>query len=128
MAMNEYTSIGDYIAAQPKATQAALRKVRSAIRKALPKATESLSYKIPTYKIDDKVVIYFAGWAKHYSLYPCGPEFVSAFKTQLARYERSKGTIRFPLDEAVPVKLIASIAKYRAREVAARAKGTRSKT
>ena len=59
-------------------------------------------------------MIYFAGWAKHYSLYPCGPEFVSAFKTQLARYERSKGTIRFPLDEAVPVKLIASIAKYRA--------------
>jgi uncharacterized protein YdhG (YjbR/CyaY superfamily) len=127
MAMTEYASIADYIAAQPRAAQGALKQVRSAIRKALPSAKESLSYKIPTYKIDGKVVIYFAGWAKHYSLYPCGPTFVAAFKRELARYERSKGTLRFPLDADVPVKLIAAIAKFRAREVAARAKGTRSK-
>ena len=120
--MTEYESIADYIAAQPKATQAALRRVRSAIRKALPKATESLSYKIPTYRIDGKVVIYFAGWAKHYSLYPCGPEFVKAYKKELAKYERSRGTIRFPLDEDVPVKLIAAIAKHRAKQVARREK------
>ena len=74
MAMTTYASIAAYIAAQPKAAQGPLKKVRSAIRKAIPKAKESLSYKIPTYKIDDKVVLYFAGWAKHYSLYPCGPE------------------------------------------------------
>jgi len=118
--MTEYASIGDYIAAQPKAAQRALKKVRSAIRKALPKAQESLSYKIPTYKIDGKVVIYFAGWAKHYSLYPCGPEFVQAFKKELAPYKRSKGTLQFPLDEDVPVELIAAIAKHRATQVAKR--------
>ena len=77
MAMTEYASIAAYIAAQPKAAQGPLRKVRSAVRKAIPTAKESLSYKIPTYKIDDKVVLYFAGWAKHYSLYPCGPELAA---------------------------------------------------
>jgi hypothetical protein len=59
MAMNEYASIAAYIAAQPKAAQGPLQKVRSAVRKAIPTAKESLSYKIPTYKIDDKVVLYY---------------------------------------------------------------------
>ena len=120
--MTEYASIGDYIAAQPKAAQRALKKVRSAIRKAIPQATESLSYKIPTYKIDGRVVIYFAGWAKHYALYPSGPKAIAKFKKELAPYEISKGTIRFPLSEDVPVKLIAAIAKFRAAEAGARAR------
>jgi uncharacterized protein YdhG (YjbR/CyaY superfamily) len=121
MAMTTYASIPAYIAAQPKAAQGRLRKVRSAIRKAIPMAKESLSYKIPTYKIDDKVVLYFAGWAKHYSLYPCGPELAAKFKKELAPYEISKGTIRFPLSDDVPVRLIAAIAKFRAAEARARA-------
>ena len=125
MAMAEYASIAAYIAAQPKAAQGPLRKVRSAVRKAIPTAKESLSYKIPTYKIDDKVVLYFAGWAKHYSLYPCGPELAATFKKELAPYEIRKGTIRFPLSEDVPVNLIAAIAKFRAGETAARAKSRR---
>jgi uncharacterized protein YdhG (YjbR/CyaY superfamily) len=120
MAMTTYASIPAYIAAQPKAAQGPLRKVRSTIRKAIPIAKESLSYKIPTYKIDDKVVLYFAGWAKHYSLYPCGPEVAATFKKELAPYEISKGTIRLPLSEDVPVKLIAAIAKFRAKQVAGR--------
>jgi uncharacterized protein YdhG (YjbR/CyaY superfamily) len=126
MAMVTHASIADYIAAQPKAVQGALKSVRSAIRKAIPQAEESLSYKIPTYKIDGRVVIYFAGWAKHYALYPSGPKAIEKFKKQLAPYEVSKGTIRFPLSEEVPVKLIAAIAKFRAREAAARTKAARS--
>jgi uncharacterized protein YdhG (YjbR/CyaY superfamily) len=125
MAMTTYASIPAYIAAQPKAAQGRLRKVRSAIRKAIPMAKESLSYKIPTYKIDDKVVLYFAGWAKHYSLYPCGPELAAKFKKELAPYEISKGTIRFPLSDEVPVKLIAAIATFRAAEARARARSRR---
>jgi uncharacterized protein YdhG (YjbR/CyaY superfamily) len=125
MAMTTYASIPAYIAAQPKAAQGPLRKVRSAIRKAIPMATESLSYKIPTYKIDDKVVLYFAGWAKHYSLYPCGPKLAAKFKKELAPYQMSKGTIRFPLSEDVPVNLIAAVAKFRAAEAGARAKSRR---
>jgi uncharacterized protein YdhG (YjbR/CyaY superfamily) len=65
-------------------------------------------------------VLYFAGWAKHYSLYPAGDRLVAAFKDSLAPYEISKGTIRFPLSQPVPEKLIERIAKFRAKEVAER--------
>jgi uncharacterized protein YdhG (YjbR/CyaY superfamily) len=61
-------------------------------------------------------VLYFAGWKEHYSLYPAGKRLVRAFKDQLASYKVSKGTIRFPLFEPVPVKLIEGIAKFRAKE------------
>jgi uncharacterized protein YdhG (YjbR/CyaY superfamily) len=96
--------------------------VRSAIRKAVPAAEEVISYKIPTYKLPGGPVLYFAGWKKHYSLYPVTERVVSAVKDELASYEINKATIRFPLSEPVPVKLIARIAKFRAQEVAGRAK------
>ena len=67
-------------------------------------------------------MIYFAGWKKHYSLYPANTRVVAAFKEELAPYELSKGTVRFPLSEPVPVKLIADIVKFRAKEVAEKAK------
>jgi uncharacterized protein YdhG (YjbR/CyaY superfamily) len=68
-------------------------------------------------------VLYFAGWKKHYSLYPATADLVAAFKDDLAPYEvNDKGTIRFPLFEPVPVRLIARIAKFRAEETAERAK------
>jgi uncharacterized protein YdhG (YjbR/CyaY superfamily) len=116
-------SIDDYIAAQPEAVQPVLAKVRAAIRKALPQAEELLSYNMPTYKADGKPVLYFAGWKRHYSLYPATRGVQEAFSTELRPYEVSKGTIRLPLDEPVPVRLIGRIAKFRAGEVAARAVG-----
>jgi uncharacterized protein YdhG (YjbR/CyaY superfamily) len=120
MASTDYKSVDQYIASQPEAVQPLLEKVRSTIRKALPEAAEGISYQIPTYKMPGGVVIYFAGWKKHFSLYPATERLVSAFRDELARYELSKGTIRFPLSERVPVKLIGRIAKFRANEVAER--------
>ncbi len=67
------------------------------------------------------MVVYFAGWKQHFSLYPAIGPLVAAFQDELARYEVSKGTIRFPLSEPVPVKLIERIAKFRAREAGERA-------
>ena len=72
--------------------------------------------------MDGAAVIYFAGWKRHYSLYPATAHLVAAFQDGLAPYEVSKGTIRFPLSAPVPVKLIEGIAKFRAKEVAAREK------
>jgi uncharacterized protein YdhG (YjbR/CyaY superfamily) len=95
--------------------------VRSTIRKALPRAEEVISYQIPAYKLGG-VVLYFAGWKQHYSLYPATERLVAAFKDELAPYELSKGTIRFPLSRPVPVGLIGRIAKFRAKEVAERVK------
>jgi uncharacterized protein YdhG (YjbR/CyaY superfamily) len=110
-------SVDEYIAAQPTAVQDILTRVRSAIRKAIPLAEETISYKIPTYKLNNRAVLYFAGWKQHYSLYPVSEHVVATLKADLASYEIKKSTIRFPLSQPVPVTLIARIAKFRAKEV-----------
>jgi uncharacterized protein YdhG (YjbR/CyaY superfamily) len=120
MARTDFTSVSDYIASQPPAARRVLRRVRSTIRKAVPGAEEVISYQIPTYKVRGRAVIHFAGWKEHYSLYPADARLVAAFRSDLAPYEvNNKGTIRFPLGEPVPVRLIQGIARYRAKEVAA---------
>jgi uncharacterized protein YdhG (YjbR/CyaY superfamily) len=130
MARTSFSSVDDYIASQPERAQRPLERVRRAIRKAVPAAEETISYQIPTYKIPGGPVLYFAGWMQHYSLYPATARLVEAFKNDLAPYEISKGTIRFPLTEPVPVKLIERIAKFRVMEVAERrtAKASSPKT
>jgi uncharacterized protein YdhG (YjbR/CyaY superfamily) len=117
-----FTSVDDYIDAQPDHIRGVLNRVRSIIGKALPKAEELISYQIPAYRLHDERVIFFAGWKNHYSLYPAGDRLVAALKDDLAPYKISKGTIRFPLSEPIPVKLIERIAKFRAKEVAEREK------
>jgi len=121
MANTNFKSVDDYIATKPETVQAILERVRGTIRKAVPHAEEVISYQIPAYKLDGGAVIYFAGWKEHYSLYPASDRLVKAFKRDLAPYKISKGTIRFPLDEPVPAKLIADIAKFRAKETLERA-------
>ena len=120
-------SVDEYIAAQPEAARGKLEQVRSAIRKAVPGAEELISYKIPAYTLNGEPVLYFAGWKRHYSLYPAGDAVVAAFKDDLAAYDVDKGTIRFPLSEPVPVKLIERIAKFRAREATRREKAKAQK-
>ena len=109
-------SVAEYIASQPKDVRPTLRRVRAAIRKALPKAVETLSYKIPTYRLERKAVIYFAAWTHHYSIYPATKTLTAALKDELAPYAVTKGTIRLPYDEPVPAGLIGRIAKIRATE------------
>jgi uncharacterized protein YdhG (YjbR/CyaY superfamily) len=113
----EVKSVDEYIASQPDGVQSVLNRVRSTIRKAMLGAEETISYKIPAYKLDGNRVLFFAGWKQHYSLYPATARVIEAFKADLAPYEVSQGTIRFPLSEPVPVKLIGRIAKFRAKEV-----------
>jgi len=117
MAKTNFRSVDDYIASQPEAMQDILGRVRSTIRKAVPGAEEVISYQIPAYKLQNRTLLYFAGWKKHYSLYPAGERLVAAFKKEFAGYEISKGTIRFPLTQPVAVNLIGRIAKFRAKEV-----------
>lgn len=122
-----FASVDDYLAAQPEDVQGLLRRVRATIRKAVPKAEESISYQMPTYKLAGAPVLFFAGWKKHYSLYPATRAVVAALKDERALFKIEKDTIRFPLSEAVPVKLIERIAKLRAKELAARVKPSRSR-
>lgn len=120
MAKTDFKFVDQYIAAQPEAVQGILERVRGAIRKAVPAAEEMISYQIPTYKLHGSPVLSFAGWRQHYSLYGATDHLRAAFKDDLAPFEVSKGTIRFPLSEPIPVKLIERIAKFRAKEAAAR--------
>jgi uncharacterized protein YdhG (YjbR/CyaY superfamily) len=116
MGKANFTNVDEYITAQPETSQLVLQLVRRTLRKALPGAEEVISYKIPAYRLHGGTVLYFAGWKQHYSLYPAGERMVAAFKDQLAAFKVSKGTIRFPLSQPVPVKLIEGIAKFRAEE------------
>ena len=111
-----FQSVNEYIASQPESVQAVLGLVRSSICMALPRADEVISYNMPAYKLNGDVVIYFAGWKKHYSLYLASEGVVAAFKDELAPYEVKKGTVSFPLSKPVPVKLIERIAKFRAEQ------------
>jgi len=123
MAKTKFKSVNEYIAAQPKNARVILKRVRSAIRRAVPAAEELISYQIPVYKLNGVPVLYFAGWKQHYSLYPASDALIAAFKDELARYRLSKGTIRFPIAEPVPADLIDRIAKFRAEQLILRENG-----
>jgi uncharacterized protein YdhG (YjbR/CyaY superfamily) len=110
-------SVAAYIAGFPRPVQIVLKRVRTIIRNAVPAAEETFSYQIPAFKLHGRPVLYFAAWKEHFSIYPSSARLVAAFRDELARYERAKGTIRFPLAEPVPEKLIARLAKFRAKEV-----------
>lgn len=111
-----------YIAGFPRPVRTVLARVRSIIRNAVPAADEMISYQIPAYKLQGQPVLFFAAWKEHYSLYPSNAQLVAAFKKELAPYERAKGTIRFPLSEPVPARLIERIARFRAKQIAASSK------
>ena len=121
MARPHFETVSAYIAAQPPAVRTRLRRVRSTIRKSVPDADEMISYGIPAYKLRGRVLIYFAGFKNHYSIYPFSASLAKALASQIRSYEyNNKGTIRFPLDRPVPVRLVASIAKARAKDVVSR--------
>jgi len=122
MTTTDFKSVDEYIAAQPQNVQVVLRRVRGIIRNAVPAAVEVISHQMPGYKVAEGPFLCLAGWKQHYSLYPASDVLVAAFKGALTPYRVSKGTLRFPLSEPVPARLIERIARFQAREVARRAK------
>ena len=118
--MTQLGSVDDYIATQPQNVQDALSRVRQAILHAVPDAEESISYNMPTYRAGGRRILQFAGWKTHYALYAASQSIVERFKTDLAKYDVDKGTIRFPLSEPVPEQLISRIAQFRAAEAKSR--------
>ena len=104
----------EYIKSFPKDVQTVLKTVRSTIQKAVPGAEEVISYNIPVFKFHGWL-LYYSAYTSHFSL-SCPPPFAAfeKFKKELSRYEVSKSAVRFPLDEPVPVKLIAAMAKFNA--------------
>lgn len=105
----------DYIASFPLETQVILTEVRSTIQKAAPDAEESISYAMPTFKLNGKPLVYFAGYKNHIGFYatPTGHE---AFEKELSVYKQGKGSVQFPINEPMPLDLIARITKFRVEE------------
>ena len=108
-------SIDEYIATFPKDAQKILAELRGTIRAVAPAAVEKISYGIPTFTLNGKYLIYFAGWKNHISIYPI-PTGTDAFNKQLSKYVEGKGTLKFPIDQPLPLKLISRIVKYRVAE------------
>jgi uncharacterized protein YdhG (YjbR/CyaY superfamily) len=108
--------IDEYLARVPEPALSTLKKVRAAIRAAVPKeTTEALSYGIPTFKYKGNLVA-FAAFKKHCSLFPMSYAVTKAFKRELEDFTVSKGTIRFPLDKPLPVAVLKKIVKARVAE------------
>ena len=110
-----YRNTDEYISTFPDDVQQLLEKMRSIVLKAVPHAKEVISYNMPAFEYEGRMLLYFAGYKRHIGFYPTGSG-IAAFKAELTGYEISKGTVRFPLDKPLPVKLITTIAKFRAKE------------
>ena len=109
-----FSSVVDYIPAQPVSHQKGLRRLRQTIRKTAPEAEEVISYNMPAYKFQG-VLVYFAAHTSHISFYAL-PGPIVAFKEKLKSFTTSKGTVQFPLGRALPVKLIADMVRFRVKE------------
>ena len=107
-------SIDDCIKTFPEATRKKLEQIRSLIQKAAPKATETISYGIPTFQLEGNLV-HFSGYKNHIGFYP-GAAGIANFKKELSVYKGAKGSVQFPLDKPLPTALITKIVKFRVKE------------
>lgn len=108
-------NVDEYIASFPKDTQVLLEQMRSTIKKAAPKAEEGISYAMPAFSIHKRHLVYFAAFKNHIGFYAM-PTGHAEFKKELSIYKSGKGSVQFPLDEPLPLKLITKIVKYRVKE------------
>ena len=111
----QFRTIDEYIEASPKDVQGILQRLRLTIRKAAPEAAETISYQMPTFKLNGKGLVYFAAFKNHIGLYPI-PSGIEAFKKELSRYKQGKGSVQFPIDKPIPYDLVRRIVRFRAKE------------
>ena len=114
-------NVDDYLAGVPEPARSTLKKVRAAIRSAVPpEATEAIGYRIPTFRYKG-ALLGFAAFSDHCSLFP-GAAVIAAFKNELKGYKTSKGTIHFPLDKPLPTTLVRKLVKTRVAQQAQKKK------
>jgi uncharacterized protein YdhG (YjbR/CyaY superfamily) len=106
-------TVDEYLAGVPEPARGTLNKVRAVIRSVVPpEATETISYRMPTFKYKGSLVA-FAAFSNHCSLFPMGSSALLAFKDELKDYQTSKGTIQFPLDKPLPAALVKKVVRAR---------------
>lgn len=106
-----------YFADMPLKTRKRLREMRALILAAVPGGVDGYSYRIPCIRVDGKILVWYAGFMAHTSLYPMTEKIRRANAKELDGYETSKGTVRFPLDRPLPKALVKRLVKARLAEV-----------
>jgi uncharacterized protein YdhG (YjbR/CyaY superfamily) len=108
-------SIDEYIAGFPPETQKVLDEIRALIKASAPGAIETISYAIPTFDLNGRHLVHFAGYKTHIGFYPV-PSGLEAFKEDLMPYKQGKGSVQFPLGQPLPTDLIRRIVEFRVAE------------
>jgi uncharacterized protein YdhG (YjbR/CyaY superfamily) len=109
-------TVNEYLATVPPDARRALRQIRTAIKKAAPGITERISYRIPTFDLDGKYLLYMAAFKDHVSIYPATRSMMEKFGDQLRPHRSGAGTLRFDLGSRLPLGLITKLAKLRVQE------------
>ena len=112
--VEDYRTIDEYVIKFPPNVQNILQKIRQLIKDLAPKAKETISYQIPTFKLNGNLV-HFAAYKNHIGFYPT-PSAIKEFKKELSIYKLGKGTIQFPINQPIPYDLIKKIVKFRINE------------
>jgi uncharacterized protein YdhG (YjbR/CyaY superfamily) len=120
-----FNSIDEYIETFPEEIQEILEEMRRTIKAAAPDAEEKISYQMPTFYLKGNLV-HFAAFKNHIGFYPT-PTGTQAFRREISIYQGAKGSIRFPIDEPMPLKLISKIVKFRVAENLKKAESRSSK-
>jgi len=109
-------TIDDYLAHLPRDQRAALERIRKAIRAAAPKAEECISYGVPAFRVDGKVLVGFGAASRHCTFFPMSGTITAAHRSELAEYDTSKGAIRFPPERPLPATLVRKLVRWRLAE------------
>ena len=110
-------SVDEYLAAQPEPRRAALQQLREQVHAVEPDVEDVISYSISALRLRGRVLLFYAGWKEHCSIYPIGEEFYAQHADELKGYRHSKGTLRFSPDQPLPPRLLEEFVRYRAAQL-----------
>jgi len=112
----QFKTVDEYIESFPSSVQNILEKIRLTIKKSAPDAIETISYQMPTFKLNGKILVHFAAWKNHIGFYPT-PSGTEEFKKELSLFKGGKGSVQFSINEPIPYDLIRKIVIFRVKSL-----------